>query len=114
MHAPSRRVVAPSLAFRLRLAKAISALDSACRDAADRSWDAADRARGREIAAALAEAFRLEGRRDPALLARSLACLLALSREQILPIEKEFLGKMREVLESLRGTADEILTKTGF
>jgi hypothetical protein len=114
MHASSRRAVASSLTFRLRLAKTINELDHSCREASERSWDDADRARARDIALTLAEAFRLEGLRDPALLARSLGCLLAVSKEQILPIEREFLVKMNEVLASLRGTAEEILTKRGF
>jgi len=114
MRVPSRRgPVTTSLTFRLRLLAVIRELESACREAADRSWEESDRKRGEEIAFALAEACRLEGLRDPAILARSLGSLMRLTQDQIQPIEEAYREKIREVLASLQTSAVGILTKSG-
>ena len=100
-----------SLMFRLRLPKVIRELETAC-DEAWESWTDVDRRRAEDIAMALADACRLEGLRDPALVAKSVGCLMQLSREQILPIEKILREKVRELLNSLQGTARQVLTGT--
>ena len=101
-----------SLTFRLRLTKALQELESALRDAEDRTWDELDRERAGEIALALAGACRVEGLREAATMARSLGCLMKLSREQIAPIEHAFREKVREILSFLKQEADRTLTGT--
>ena len=96
----------PSLPFRLRLAKSIVELEGACRFASDHSWNEADRARVEEIAGAFSDACRLEGLRESAVLARSLTCLMRLSRDQIVPIEGSYREKVAEVMASLRTMAE--------
>jgi hypothetical protein len=66
-----------------------------------------------EIADALGDALRLEGMRHSAVLARSLASLMRLSREQILPIEGPFREKVDDVLGSLRRMAESVLLGSG-
>jgi hypothetical protein len=97
--------------FRLRLPKVIGELDAACQEASG-SWSEDDRRRAQEIAMALADACRMEGLREPAVVAKSLGCLMQLSREQILPIQKPLRDKLQELLNSLKGTARQVLTGT--
>jgi hypothetical protein len=99
--------------FRLRLPKVLRELESACREAADQSWTSFESQRAQDMALALANACKLEGLRDPALVARSLACLLELPREQILAIEHAFREKIDELLASLKGSAERVLTGSG-
>lgn len=114
MKGPSHRPpVATSLTFRLRLAKAIGELEGACRLASEHSWSSLDRDRIAEIASALGDACRQAGMRHPAVLARSLANLMGLSREQILPIEGPFREKVNDVLGSLRRMAEGVLLGSG-
>jgi len=104
---------AASLTFRLRLAKAIGELEGACRLASEHSWSPLDRARIMEIAGALGDACRQAGMRHAAVLARSLANLMRLSREQILPMEGPFREKVDDVLGSLRRVAESVLLGSG-
>jgi len=114
MHGPTRGSPgATSLTFRLRLAKAIGELEGACRLASEYSWSSADRARVAEIADGLGDACRQEGMRHSAVQARSLANLMRLSREQILPIEGPFREKVLDVLGSLRRMAEGVLLGSG-
>ena len=113
MHSKPPHPSGTSLMFRLRLPKILSELDSACREAKEQSWMPLERLRAHDIALSLAQALKLEGLRDPALVARSLACLLELSREQILPIERAFWEKVDELLSSLKGSAERVLTGSG-
>jgi len=101
------------LSFRLRLAKAVGELDSACRIASEGSWHDFDRSRAREIATALALACEVEGLRSPATLARSIAFLMRTSRQQILGVGAPFGAKLEELLSSLRSMTKQLLT-TGF
>jgi hypothetical protein len=101
-----------SLTFRLRLTKVLQELDAAVREA-EGSWQEIDRDRASEIAIALAGACRVEGLKDAATMARSLGCLMKLSREQILPIEAAFKEKIREIMAFLREEAERALTGTG-
>jgi hypothetical protein len=102
-----------SLTFRLRLAKAIGELDSACRVASEGTWHDFDRSRAREIATALAQACEFEGLRNTAGLARSIAFLMRTSRQQILGVGASFDAKVEELLSSLQSMTKETLT-TGF
>ena len=99
-----------SLTFRLRLTKALQQLESAVREAEERSWQEIDREHASEIAIALAGACRVEGLRDVVTMARSLGCLLKLSREQIIPIEAAYREKVREIMAFLRLEADRAVT----
>src|SRR5262245_60139371 len=100
-----------SLLFRLRLPNVLRELAPACQEAST-SWSDEERQRAQEIAVALADAFRVEGLREPAVVAKSLGCLMQLSREQIQPIEKPLREKVQELLNSLKGSADQVLTGT--
>jgi hypothetical protein len=102
-----------SLTFRLRLTKVLQELDAATREAEERSWQELDRQHASEIAIALAGACRVEGLKDASTMARSLGCLMKLSREQILPIEAAFKEKIREIMIFLREEAERTLTGTG-
>jgi hypothetical protein len=105
-----RALPAFSLTFRLRLAKAVGELDSACRVASEGSWHDFDRSRAREIATALARACDLEGLRNSATLARSIAFLMRTSRQQILGLGAPFDAKLVELLSSLQSTTKALLT----
>jgi hypothetical protein len=112
VHAKFRPPSSTSLTFRLRLPKLIVELEAALRDAMQ-GWSESDRERVFEISTALANACKVEGLREPAVVARSLACLMKLSPEQILPIEAAFREKMQELLGSLKGTVHRVLTGSG-
>jgi hypothetical protein len=107
---PERALPGSSLTFRLRLAKAIGELDSACRIASEGSWHDFDRSRAREIATALAQACELEGLKSSATLARSLAFLMRTSRQQIPGVGAPFGAKVEELLSSLHSMTKEMLT----
>jgi len=107
---PARR---PSPKFRIHFPKALLELESAVRDAQERSWEQSDRQRAADIALALAGACRIEGLREAAKMARSLGCLMMLSVDQIRPIEASLKEKVRETLAFLRKEADRALTETG-
>ena len=109
MNSKFRPPSSTSLTFRLRLPKLIVELEAALRDVME-GWAEGDRERVFEIATALANSCKVEGLREPAVVARSLACLMKLTREQILPIEAAFREKMQELLGSLKGTAHRVLT----
>ena len=79
----------------------------------DRRWEPSDRQRAQEIALALAASCKIEGLPEPAMVARSLSCLLKLSKEQILPIESAFREKIEEILGAIRSTADQLLSESG-
>ena len=108
-----RTLPGSSLTFRLRLAKAISELDSACRIASQGSWHDLDRLRAREIATALAQACELEGLESSASPARSLTFLMRLPRQQILEVGAPFGAKVEELLSYLRSVAGQVLTGSG-
>lgn len=112
MHSKFRPPSSTSLTFRLRLPKLIVELEAALRDVTE-GWAEDDRERVFEIATALANSCKVEGLREPAVVARSLACLMKLSKEQILPIEAAFREKLQELLGSLKGTAHQVLTGSG-
>jgi hypothetical protein len=112
VHSRLRRPPSTSLTFRLRLPKLIVELEASLRDVME-GWTELDRERVFEISTALADACKIEGLREPAVVARSLACLMQLSREQILPIEAAFREKIVEILGSLKGTAHRVLTGSG-
>jgi hypothetical protein len=112
VHSKPRLPSTTSLTFRLRLPKVLVELDAALRDVMQ-GWEEIDRERACEIAAALSNAFKVEGLREPAVVARSLACLLQLSKEQILPIEAAFREKILELQGSVKGTAHRVLTGSG-
>ena len=101
-----------SLTFRLRLTKVLQELEGAVREAEQR-WEELDRERACEIALALAGACRVEGLKEAAAMARSLGCLMKLSRDQILPIDAAFREKVREIMTFLRTEAEKALTGTG-
>ena len=107
---PKPRKRQPTFAFRLRLPKAIHELESALHDAQDQGWKPVDRDRVCDIAFTLAGAFQVEDLRDAAVMARSLGCLMKLTREQILPIEAAFREKLQEILGFLKDTSEEALT----
>ncbi len=109
---PKRLPKPLSLTFRLRLSKVFRELESAVREAEDRSWEELDRERASEISIALAGACRIEGFKEAATAARSLGCLMKLSREQITPIDAAFREKVREIMTFLRSEADRALTGT--
>ena len=112
VHAKFQLPSSTSLTFRLRLPKLIVELEGALRDVLQ-GWSESDRERVFEISTALANACKVEGLREPAVVARSLACLMKLTPEQILPIEAAFREKMQELLGSLRGTVHRVLTGSG-
>lgn len=112
MDTPPRRKRPTSFTFRLRLPKVLRELDSALRDAQEQAWREEDRKRVWEIAFSLAGAFQVEELRDAAVMARSLGCLMKLTREQIVPIEAAFREKLQEILGFLKETADQALTGT--
>jgi hypothetical protein len=112
VHSKFRAPSSTSLTFRLRLPKLTVELEAALRDVTE-GWSEDDCERVFEIATALANAFKVEGLREPAVVARSLACLMKLSKEQILPIEAAFRDKLQELLGSLKGTAHQVLTGSG-
>jgi hypothetical protein len=112
VHSKFRPPSSTSLTFRLRLPKLIVELEAALRDVME-GWAEDDRERVFEISTALANACRAEGIREPVVVARSLACLMKLTREQIVPIEAAFRDKLQELLGSLKGTAHQILTGSG-
>ena len=104
---------ATSFSFRRRLPNAIRELDQATMDVLEGSWDRSGMDRVTEIAEALSGACRLEGLREAGLMARSIASLMKVSREQIVPIESAFREKIDELMRILRDTATELLTGTG-
>ena len=112
MHSKFRPPSSTSLTFRLRLPKLIVELEAALRYVAE-GWAETDQERVFEISTALANAFKVEGLREPAVVARSLACLMKLSKVQILPIEAAFREKLQELLGSLKGTTHQVLTGSG-
>lgn len=112
MDATPRKKRQPSFAFRLKLPKAIRELENGLRDAQEQSWKEDDLKRVSEIAFSLAGAFQVEELREAAVMARSLGCLMKLSREQIVPIEAAFREKLQEILAFLKDTADQALTGT--
>lgn len=99
-----------SFSFRLRLPKAIQELDRGVEEVLEGSWDPVDRERVSEIAFTLSEACRLEGLRDAATVARSIACLMQVSPEQIRPVKVAFREKISELLTFLKDISDELLT----
>ncbi len=106
----SRHQRTPSFSFRLRLPKAIQELDRATEEVLEGSWAHADRERVSEIASTLSEACRLEGLREAATMARSIACLIRVSPEQIRPVEAAFREKILELMIFLKDISDELLT----
>jgi hypothetical protein len=108
-----RALPGSSLTFRLRLAKAIGELDSACRIASQGSWHDLDRLRAREIATTLAQTCELEGFESSATPARSLTFLMRLPRQQILEVGAPFGAKVEELLSSLRSMAGQVLAGFG-
>ena len=112
MHSKFRLPSSTSLTFRLRLPKLLVELEAALRDVME-GWTEDDRERVFEISTALANFCKVEGLREPAVVARSLACLMKLSKEQILPIEAAFREKLQELLGALKGTAHQLLTGSG-
>ena len=54
----------------------------------------------------------MEELREAAVMARSLGCLMKLSKDQITPIEAAFREKLQEILSFLKDTADQALTGT--
>lgn len=81
-------------------------------EASAKAWEGVERARAVEVADALASACRMEGLWEAATLARSLASLLQMSREQIAPIEVFFREDVREILKCLQ-LEGERAQKTG-
>lgn len=112
MDSTPRKRRQPSFAFRLKLPKAIRELENALQDARGQSWKEDDLKRVCEIAFSLAGAFQMEDLREAAVMARSLGCLMKLSRDQIIPIEAAFREKLQEILTFLKDTADQALTGT--
>jgi len=112
---PSQRPKSPppSLPFRLRLPKAIRELHHATKDVLEGSWNRSDMERVSEIASTLAEACRMEGLREAAAMARSIASLMRVSPDQILPLEIPFREKIHELMTFLKHTANELLNGTG-
>jgi hypothetical protein len=109
---PKRPSKPLSLTFRLRLSKVFQQLEAAVREAEERSWEQIDRERASEISLALAGACRVGGFKEVATAARSLGCLMKLSREQIQPIDAAFREKVHEIMTFLRSEADRALTGT--
>ena len=99
-----------SFSFRLRLPNAIRELEREIEDVLESSWDQGNRRRASDIAFALSEACRLEGQRDAAAMARSIACLMNVSPEKIRPLEGAFREKIIELLTFLKDISDDLLT----
>jgi hypothetical protein len=112
LDATPRKKRTPSFSFRLKLPKAIRELENSLAEVQDRAWEEGDRRRVCDIAFSLAGAFQVEELREAAVMARSLGCLMKLSKEQITPIEAAFREKLQEILSFLRDTADQALTGT--
>jgi hypothetical protein len=110
---PRRSSSEASFLFRLRLSKVLPELETACRETLQSTGEEHTRTRAHEIALAVSEACRLEGLRDASVVARSLASLLQLPKDQILPVEAAFRDKVRELVGSLRSTLERVLTESG-
>jgi hypothetical protein len=107
------KVPSPSFPFRLRLPKVIRELHHATKDILEGSWNPDDMARVSEIASNLAEACRMEGLREAATIARSIASLMRVPPDQILPVQAAFRAKIKELMRFLKATANELLNGTG-
>jgi hypothetical protein len=107
-----RELPETSLTFRLRINNILPELEAALLAASER-WEEGDRARACDVAAALAIASKAEGLRQLAVITRSLASLMRLSREQIRPIHKEFADKVWELLGLIKTEANRVLSSTG-
>jgi len=101
-----------SLTFRLRVNKIVPELEALILGASSR-WEEADRSLACDVAAGLAIASKAEGLRHLAVVTRSLASLMRLSREQILPIQKEFTDKVWELFAVIKTSANRLLSETG-
>lgn len=113
MASQSPKLPSPSFPFRLRLPKAIRELHHATQDVLEGSWHQDDMERVSEIASNLAEACRMEGLREAAAMARSIASLMKVPPEQIHPVEAPFREKIDELMGFLKNTANELLNGTG-
>jgi hypothetical protein len=91
----------PSPNFRVILPKILGQLRAATESAQAKSWDEPERGQAGLFAKTVADAFRAEGLHEAATMARSLACLLELSKETIAPIETAFRKKVKEILDFL-------------
>ena len=103
----------PSFPFRLRFPKAIRELHHATKDVLEGSWNQSDMDRVSEIASTLAEACRMEGLREAAAMARSIASLMRVAPDQLRPVETSFREKIHELMTYLKHTANELLNGTG-
>jgi len=103
----------PSLSFRLRFPKVVAELERETLGILEGSWDSGDMERASEIAGNLAEACRVEGLREAAAMARSIASLMKVPPEQIRPILVPFREKLDELLGYLRSSVYELLSGAG-
>lgn len=92
----------------LSLQPALLELERSVLEVLDSSWDEVFRRHGYEVAEAVAQGCRLEGLKEMAGLARSVAWLLGLPADVAMPLLEALREKLLELISLLKEMADAI------